>query len=83
LALIRLPSTGCLAEIIVGNDRVMSTESFEAADMVDDGVSDVMAEDEVVHTPPAVADLADSIEHHHDSNFVADVPDWDEPDPHS
>jgi len=61
----------------------MSTERFEAADIVDDGVSDVMAEDEVVHTPPAVHDLAESIEHHHDSTFVADVPDWNEPDPQS
>jgi hypothetical protein len=40
-----------------------------------------MAEDEVVHVPPAAAELAESLEHEHMSTFVADVPDWDEPDP--
>jgi len=39
-----------------------------------------MAEDEVVHVPPAAAELAESLEHD-GSTFVADVPDWDEPDP--
>jgi hypothetical protein len=48
-------------------------------DMVDDGASDVLAEDEVVHVPPSTAELAESIEHHGET-FVADVPDWDNPD---
>jgi hypothetical protein len=61
----------------------MTSEQFEAPDMVDDGASDVMAVDEVVHTPSAVHDLAESIEHHHDSTFVADVPDWNDPEPQS
>jgi hypothetical protein len=59
----------------------MTSEEFPAPDIVDDGVSDVMSEDEVVHVPPAAAELAESIEHHDDPTFVADIPDWDEPDP--
>jgi hypothetical protein len=54
-------------------------EHFEAADTVDDGVSGVM--DDVVHVPASGAELAETLEHHHDATFVADVPDWDEPDP--
>jgi hypothetical protein len=56
------------------------TEPLEPPDVIDDGVSDVMAEDEVVHVPPAAAELAESLEHD-GSTFVADVPDWDGPDP--
>ena len=48
-------------------------------DLVDDGSSDVLAEDSVVHVSPAVADLVESIDHHGET-FVADVPDWDGPD---
>jgi len=59
----------------------MTTERFESPDIVDDGVSDVLAEDEIVHVSPAAAEQAESVEHHGDSTFVADVPDWDEPDP--
>jgi hypothetical protein len=55
------------------------TESAQPVDVIDDGVSDVLAEDDVVHVPPAVAELAESIEHHGET-FVTDVPDWDEPD---
>jgi len=54
------------------------TETVQPPDVIDDGVSDVLAEDEVVHVPPAVAELVESIEHHGET-FVADVPDWDEP----
>jgi hypothetical protein len=57
------------------------TEHFDTSGVVDDGTSDVLAEDEVVHVGPAAAELAESLEHHHDATFVADVPDWDEPDP--
>jgi hypothetical protein len=56
------------------------TEPFSTPDVVDDGASDVLAEDDVVHVPPAAAEMAESLEHHHDATFVADVPDWDEPD---
>ena len=49
-------------------------------DVVDNGVTDVLTDDEVVHVPPAAAELAESLEHHGDT-FVADVPDWNEPDP--
>jgi hypothetical protein len=53
---------------------------LEPPDVVDDGVTDVLTDDEVVHVPAAAAELAESLEHHGDT-FVADVPDWDEPDP--
>lgn len=53
---------------------------LDPPDVVDNGVTDVLADDEVVHVPPAAAELAESLEHHGDT-FVADVPDWDEPDP--
>ena len=56
------------------------TESVQPVDVIDDRVSDVLAEDDVVHVPPAVAELAESIEHHGET-FVTNVPDWDEPDP--
>jgi hypothetical protein len=56
------------------------TYYIDAPDVVDHGVSDVLLEDEVVHVPAAVAELAESLEHN-GSTFVADVPDWDEPDP--
>jgi len=56
------------------------TEAPEPSDVIDDGVTDVLTEDEVVHVPPAAAELAESLEHD-GSTFVADVPDWDEPDP--
>jgi hypothetical protein len=52
-----------------------------SSDVGDEAVTDVMTEDEIVHVPPAAAELAESLEHHHDPTFVADVPDWDEPDP--
>ncbi len=55
------------------------TEPVEAPDIVDHGVSDVLTEDEIVHVPPAAADLAESIDHP-ESGFIADVPDWDAPD---
>jgi hypothetical protein len=53
------------------------TETFQPSDVIDDGVSDVLAEDEVVQVPAAVAELVESIEHHGET-FVADVPDWDD-----
>jgi len=47
------------------------------SDVVDDGASDVLAEDEVVHVPPATAELAGSTDP--GSTFLPDVPDWDDP----
>ena len=55
------------------------TEQQLPPDVVDDGVSDVLSEDEVVHVPTAAAEFVESIEHHGET-FVADVPDWDNPD---
>jgi hypothetical protein len=60
------------------------TRSHERGDKVDDGTVDdgmteVVTEDEVVHVPPGVAELAEAVQHHGET-FVADVPDWDEPD---
>jgi hypothetical protein len=57
------------------------TETPQAPDIVDDGASDVLPVDEVVHVTPAAAELAESIEHNGDSAFIADVPDWDAEDP--
>ncbi len=58
------------------------SEIPQAPDVVDDGASDVMAEDEIVHVPPAAAELAESIEHTSDAGgFITDVPDWNETDP--
>jgi hypothetical protein len=56
-----------------------SGQPDEPADVIDDGASDVLAEDDVVHTPQAVADLAESLAHHGET-FVTDVPDWDGPE---
>lgn len=54
----------------------------DTPDIVDDGASDVLAEDEVVHVAPGGAELAESIEHSHGAGgFITDVPAWDEEDP--
>ena len=55
------------------------TENPHATDVVADEVTDVLTEDDVVHVPPAAAELAESIEHHGET-FVADVPEWDNTD---
>ena len=49
-------------------------------DVVDDGVTDVLTGDEVVHVSPAAAELAESLEHA-PATFIEDVPDWDAQDP--
>jgi len=54
------------------------TDENESPDIVDHGESDVLAEDEVVHVPPATEELAESLEP--GSTFLPDVPDWDEPE---
>ncbi len=55
------------------------TRSAETQHVVDDGATDVLTEDEVVHVPMAVVELAEAILHQGET-FVADVPDWDKPD---
>jgi CDP-glycerol glycerophosphotransferase len=60
-----------------GKDRRMTVPD----DVIDDGISDVLAEDEVVHVPPAAAELAEALEHERISSFVTDVPEWDTEDP--
>ena len=55
------------------------TQDTHPEDMIDDGVSDVLAEDDVVHVPPAAKEMAESLEH--PSTFLPDVPDWDAPGP--
>jgi hypothetical protein len=59
--------------------RMTATEP--PPDVVDDEVTDVLAEDEVVHVSPAAAELAETLEHEHVPTFPADVPDWDAEDP--
>jgi hypothetical protein len=56
------------------------TDDIHAPDVIDDGVTDVLAEDEVVHVPPGTEELAESLEHD-GSTFLPEVSDWDEPDP--
>ena len=58
------------------------TDTPDDPEIVDDGASDVMAEDDVVHVTAGDAELAESIEHSHDAGgFIADVPAWNETDP--
>jgi hypothetical protein len=52
------------------------TDETRPTDMVDDGASDVLAEDEVVHVPPATEELAESTEPA--STYLPDVPHWDD-----
>jgi hypothetical protein len=49
-------------------------------DVIDDQVSDVLNEDEVVHVPAAVEQLVESIEHEH-TTFAPDVPQWEPGEP--
>jgi len=48
--------------------------------VIDDQVSDVLSEDEVVHVPPAVEHLVESIEHDH-TTFAPEVPQWEPGEP--
>jgi len=52
------------------------TDDTPAPDVIDDKSTDVLAEDEVVHVPPATEELAESQDP--GSTFLPDVPDWDE-----
>lgn len=49
-------------------------------DVIDDQVSDVLNEDEVVHVPAAVEQLVESIEQEH-TTFAPDVPQWEPGEP--
>ena len=57
------------------------TEQPQAPDIVDDGATDVLAEDEVVHVPPGGAELAEATGHGGEPGFIADLTDWDKEDP--
>jgi hypothetical protein len=60
------------------NDEELVAAAAEADDIVDDGVSDVLAEEQV-QVPESVAEQAQSLDFEGDT-FVADIPDWDTPD---
>lgn len=53
---------------IVGTTKVMTDETHE-------DVTDVLAEDEVVHVPTGVEELVES--HELTSIYVPEVPDWE------
>jgi hypothetical protein len=53
------------------------TDENAVPGVIDDGQADVLAEDEVVHVPEGVKELAES--HEHTSSFVPEVEDWDGP----
>jgi hypothetical protein len=55
------------------------TDPEEDPELIDHGASDVLAEDEVVHVPTGVEELAESLEH--GSTYLPEVPDWEEPEP--
>jgi len=57
------------------------TDIPQPPDVVDDGTTDVLAEEEVVHVPPAGAELVEATEHSGEPGFIADVPEWDKEDP--
>ena len=63
----------------------MTTEQFNTPDsypdgVTDDGVSDVLTEDEVVHVPAVAAEMSETLDHPH-AEFLTDIPDWDAEDP--
>jgi hypothetical protein len=50
----------------------------EEPPQIEQGASDVLAEEEVVHVPVGVEELVGS--HEHPSTFLPDVPAWEESD---
>jgi hypothetical protein len=50
-----------------------------APDVIDDGTSDVLNEDEIVHVPAAVEQLVESHELH--STYPPEVPHWEPGEP--
>lgn len=57
------------------------TEPLPPADVVDDGVTDILTDHEVVHVQPSNAELAEATEHRGEIGFITDVSDWDNEDP--
>jgi len=55
------------------------TEEIQPPDVVDDGTTDVLAEDDVVHVPAGAEELAESLEHQ-GHTFLPEVEEWDQPD---
>ena len=55
------------------------TEPIDPPDVVDDGVTDVLSDDEVVHVPVGVAALAEEPQHAGET-FISDVPHWEQAD---
>jgi hypothetical protein len=53
----------------------MTDPSDAPPDVIDDQVSDVLNEDEVVHVPPAVEQLVEAHEAH--TTFAPEVPHWE------
>jgi hypothetical protein len=58
----------------------MTDASELPPDVIDDQVTDVLNEDEVVHVPPAVGHLVESMAHEH-TTFAPDVPEWEAGEP--
>jgi hypothetical protein len=73
-------SSRCLRRPVLGYLTGM-TDTPDAFDIVDDGASPVLTEDDVVQVPAGGAELAESIDHPHVGAFITDVPAWDEDDP--
>ena len=62
------------------SDRVgADIEVGDASDIVDDGVSDVLAVADQVAVPGSVVEQVQSLEYNGET-FAGDVQDWDEPD---
>jgi hypothetical protein len=57
------------------------TEALLPADVVDDGVTDILTDEEVVHVQPSNAELAEATEHRGEAGFITDVADWNNEDP--
>ncbi len=53
------------------------TDQPRPTDVVDEGTSDVLAEDEIVRVPPATEELAGSTDP--GSTYLPDIPNWDDP----
>lgn len=60
-------------------DGTSDTGSVDAPDIVDDGVSDVLAIEEQVSVPTSVVEQAKSLDYD-GATFIEDIQDWDEPD---
>ena len=59
----------------------MTEPTTDPPDVIDDGTSDVLAEEEIVHVPAGAEELAESLAEPSET-YLPDVPNWNEPDPH-